>query len=111
MLAKVIDLGKAHSARQSIYDPSLRLRLGSLLLKAHDEARSETGVDLAMHGQEMDNATASLVRMNMVLHDCPGAVIHRENTLASPFFKAGRQSLEDVRLHGCQSAVLYQGLG
>ncbi|MEO9215853.1 MAG: type I restriction-modification system subunit M [Rhodanobacter sp.] len=85
VLAKVIDLGKAHSAKQSIYDPTCGS--GSLLLKAHDEAKSEAGVDLAMHGQEMDNATASLARMNMVLHDCPGAVIHRENTLASPFFK------------------------
>lgn len=85
VLAKVIDLGKAHSAKQSIYDPTCGS--GSLLLKAHDEAKSEAAVDLAMHGQEMDNATASLARMNMVLHDCPGAVIHRENTLASPFFK------------------------
>jgi type I restriction enzyme M protein len=85
VLAKVIDLGKAHSAKQSIYDPTCGS--GSLLLKAHDEAKSEAGVDLAMHGQEMDNATASLARMNMVLHDCPGAVIHRENTLANPFFK------------------------
>ena len=43
--------------------------------KAHDEAKSRTGLDLALYGQEMDNATSALARMNMVLHDCPTAEI------------------------------------
>jgi hypothetical protein len=35
----------------------------------------------------MDNATAALSRMNMVLHDCPTAEIWRDNTLANPHFR------------------------
>src|SRR5437588_2229277 len=36
----------------------------------------------------MDNATAALTRMNMILHDCPTAEIWKDNALASPHFKA-----------------------
>ena len=61
---------------------------GSLLLKAHDEAKSCTGLDLAIYGQEMDNATAALARMNMILHDNPTAEIWQGNTLASPHWPA-----------------------
>ena len=84
-MALVIDLGKASSAGQSIYDPTCGS--GSLLLKAHDEAKHRTGLDLALYGQEMDNATSALARMNMVLHDCPTAEIWQANTLSSPHFK------------------------
>jgi len=35
----------------------------------------------------MDNATAALARMNMILHDCPTAEIWKDNTLSSPHFK------------------------
>ncbi|MBF0273320.1 MAG: type I restriction-modification system subunit M [Magnetococcales bacterium] len=85
VMAMVIDLGKATRADQSIYDPTCGS--GSLLLKAHDEAKSRTGLDLALYGQEMDNATSALARMNMVLHDCPTAEIWQDNTLAAPHFK------------------------
>ena len=84
VIAQVIELGKAKDTRQSIFDPTCGS--GSLLLKAHDEAKSRTGLDLALYGQEMDNATAALSRMNMVLHDCPTAEIWRDNTLANPHF-------------------------
>lgn len=84
-MALVIDLGKAKSPWQSIYDPTCGS--GSLLLKAHDEAVSRTGLDLAIYGQEMDNATSALARMNMVLHDCPTAEIWQDNTLSRPHFK------------------------
>jgi type I restriction enzyme M protein len=84
-MALVLDLGRAHSAGQSIYDPTCGS--GSLLLKAHDEAKHRTGLDLALYGQEMDNATSALARMNMVLHDCPTAEIWQANTLSSPHFK------------------------
>jgi type I restriction enzyme M protein len=83
-MALVIDLGKASSAGQSIYDPTCGS--GSLLLKAHDEAKHRTGLDLALYGQEMDNATSALARMNMVLHDCPTAEIWQANTLSAPHF-------------------------
>ncbi|MDO8539962.1 MAG: N-6 DNA methylase, partial [Opitutaceae bacterium] len=66
----------------------------SLLLKAHDEARSGTGFDLALYGQEMDNATAALAKMNMILHDCPTAEIWQDNTLSTPYFKHADGSLK-----------------
>jgi type I restriction enzyme M protein len=84
-MSMVIDLGKASRADQSIYDPTCGS--GSLLLKAHDEAKNRTGLDLALYGQEMDNATSALARMNMVLHDCPTAEIWQDNTLSHPHFK------------------------
>ncbi len=84
VMAQVIELGRATSGKQSIFDPTCGS--GSLLLKAHDEAKTRTGLDLALYGQEMDNATAALSRMNMVLHDCPTAEIWRDNTLANPHF-------------------------
>jgi type I restriction enzyme M protein len=85
IMSMVIDLGKASRADQSIYDPTCGS--GSLLLKAHDEAKNRTGLDLALYGQEMDNATSALARMNMVLHDCPTAEIWQDNTLSHPHFK------------------------
>ena len=84
-MALVLDLGKASNPGQSIYDPTCGS--GSLLLKAHDEAKHRTGLDLALYGQEMDNATSALARMNMVLHDCPTAEIWQANTLSAPHFK------------------------
>ncbi len=85
VMAKVAGAGSVKSAKQSIHDPTCGS--GSLLLKAHDEAKSQTGLDLALYGQEMDNATSALARMNMILHDCPTAEIWKDNVLASPHFK------------------------
>ncbi|MBA2659868.1 MAG: type I restriction-modification system subunit M [Nitrosospira sp.] len=85
VMAQVLGLDAASRSDQSIYDPTCGS--GSLLLKAHDEAKSRTGLDLALYGQEMDNATSALARMNMVLHDCPTAEIWQANTLAAPHFK------------------------
>jgi len=85
VMSMVIDLRAAKRADQSIYDPTCGS--GSLLLKAHDEARSRTRLDLALYGQEMENATAALAKMNMVLHDCPTAEIWKDNSLAAPYFK------------------------
>ncbi|MCF8168451.1 MAG: N-6 DNA methylase, partial [Rhodoferax sp.] len=92
IMSMVIDLGKASHSAQSIYDPTCGS--GSLLLKAHDEAKSRTGLDLALYGQEMDNATSALARMNMVLHDCPTAEIWQDNTLSHPHFKQTSGSLK-----------------
>jgi len=85
IMSRVIDLGKASSSAQSLYDPTCGS--GSLLLKAHDLAQSRTGLDLAIYGQEMDNATRALARMNMILHDCPTAEIWQDNTLSDPHFR------------------------
>lgn len=85
IMAQVIGLAGATDSKQSIYDPTCGS--GSLLLKAHDEAKSATGLDLAIYGQEMDNATSALAKMNMILHDCPTAEIWKDNTLSAPHFK------------------------
>lgn len=85
VLTQVVGVAKATRADQTIYDPTCGS--GSLLVKAHDEAKNATGLDLAIYGQEMDNATASLAKMNMVLHDAASAEIWQDNTLSSPHFK------------------------
>jgi len=84
IMARVIGIDKAKSQKETIYDPACGS--GSLLLKAHDAAKSSTGFDLAIYGQEMDNATAALSRMNMWLHDAGTAEIKNNNTLSSPEF-------------------------
>jgi type I restriction enzyme M protein len=85
VMAKVIGVGSARSASQTIHDPTCGS--GSLLLKAHDEAKGTAGLDLTLYGQEMDNATAALAWMNMILHDCPTAEIWKDNVLSNPHFK------------------------
>jgi type I restriction enzyme M protein len=91
VMAQLVGLDRASSAMQTIYDPTCGS--GSLLLKAHDLAKSRTGHDLTIYGQEMDNATSALARMNMVLHDCPTAEIWPANSLSSPHFKDERNAL------------------
>jgi hypothetical protein len=91
VMAQVIGLDKATSATQTIFDPTCGS--GSLLLKAHDLAKGRTGHDLTIYGQEMDNTTSALARMNMVLHDCPTAEIWPANSLSSPHFKDERNAL------------------
>lgn len=80
IMAKVIGIGAADKANQTIYDPTCGS--GSLLLKAADEAK----VKISIYGQEMDNATAALARMNMILHDNPEAEIWKDNTLSEPHY-------------------------
>ncbi|NMO14525.1 SAM-dependent DNA methyltransferase [Pyxidicoccus fallax] len=85
IMAKVIGVGSASSSNQTIHDPTCGS--GSLLIKAHDEAKSATGFDLALYGQEMDNATRALARMNLILHDCAFGEVWQDNTLSAPHFK------------------------
>ncbi len=85
IMAQVIGLGSVENQKQTIYDPTCGS--GSLLLKAHDEAISRTGYDLALYGQEKDNSTVALAQMNMWLHECPTAEIApAKSTISSPFF-------------------------
>ncbi len=83
VMAKVIGIGDAERQSQTIYDPTCGS--GSLLLKAADE--SSTGVTI--YGQELDNATAALARMNMILHENPTAEIWQDNSLARPHWVDG----------------------
>jgi len=91
IMAQLVGLSSASSAQQTIYDPTCGS--GSLLLKAHSVALRK-GHDLAVYGQEMDVATAGLARMNMILHECPGAEIERENTLSAPAYLNADGSLK-----------------
>ena len=88
VMAKVIGINKASSPSQTIYDPTCGS--GSLLLKVADE--SMTGVTI--YGQEMDNATAALAKMNMILHDNPTAEIWQDNSLSNPHFKQNNDNLK-----------------
>ncbi len=81
VIAKVVGVADAVSQQQTIYDPTCGS--GSLLLKAADE----TPHKISIYGQEMDNSTAALAKMNMILHGHPSAIIHQDNTLAEPFWK------------------------
>lgn len=92
IMSQVIDLASASDSKQTIYDPTCGS--GSLLLKAHDEAKSITGLDLAVYGQEMDNATSALAKMNMILHDCPTAEIWKDNSLSAPNWKDQQGNLK-----------------
>jgi len=86
ILAKVIGISAANTkAATTAYDPTCGS--GSLLLKVAAEA----GKQITLEGQEMDVATAGLARMNMILHDFPGAIVMTGNTLAAPKFKDGEK--------------------
>ena len=80
IMAKVIGIGPDTTQEQTIYDPTCGS--GSLLLKAADEAPNE----ITIYGQEKDNATYALARMNMILHNYATANIKHGNTLAAPEF-------------------------
>ena len=80
IMAKVIGIGPDTQQDQTIYDPACGS--GSLLLRAADEAPR----GLSIYGQEKDNATHALARMNMILHDNVTADLRHGNTLAAPDF-------------------------
>lgn len=81
ILSKVIGINSETDQSQTVYDPTCGS--GSLLLKASDEAPR----GLSIFGQEMDNATSALARMNMILHDNATAKIWKGNTIADPQWK------------------------
>ena len=88
ILAKVVGITAKTRQDQAVYDPTCGS--GSLLLKVAAEAPR----GLTIYGQEMDNATAALARMNMILHDHPTAEIWKDNTLSSPYWKNSDGSLK-----------------
>ena len=108
IMAKVVGISSATRSDQTIHDPTCGS--GSLLLKAHDEARGATGLDLAIYGQEMDNATKALAMMNMILHDCPTAEIWQDNSLSTPHFKQPDGKLKTFDFVVANSAVLHQSV-
>lgn len=88
ILAKVVGINKQTQQDATVYDPTCGS--GSLLLKASDEAPR----GLTIYGQEMDNATSALARMNMILHDNATAKIWKGNTLTDPQWKEDNDRLK-----------------
>lgn len=90
IMAKIIGINNKNSTTDTtIYDPTCGS--GSLLLKVADEAEHK----ITIYGQEKESATSGLARMNMVLHDCPTALIRctGNSTLSDPQFLEGNGSL------------------
>lgn len=85
ILAKVIGIGPNTRQDDTVYDPTCGS--GSLLLKVADE--SPRGISI--YGQEKDNATWALSRMNMILHGNEDAEIRKGDTITNPQFTAAGQ--------------------
>ena len=82
VMAKVIGLGNAKKGKKTtIYDPTCGS--GSLLLRA----MCETPDGATIYGQEKDNATVGLAKMNMILHNEIYADIKQGDTINDPQFK------------------------
>ena len=81
ILAKVVGIDASVTQDMTVYDPTCGS--GSLLLKAAAEAPN----GISIYGQENDNATWALSKMNMILHGSESAEIWNGNTLTSPNFK------------------------
>ena len=88
ILSKVIGITNETDQSETVYDPTCGS--GSLLLKASDEAPR----GLSIFGQEMDNATSALARMNMILHNNATAKIWKGNTISDPQWKDGNGKLK-----------------
>ena len=81
VIAKISGIHNAVTTNKTtVYDPTCGS--GSLLLKVGDEARAK----VTLYGQEKDETTSGLARMNMILHNNPTALIVQGNTLTNPLF-------------------------
>jgi type I restriction enzyme M protein len=83
ILAKVVGIGSGTRQDQTVYDPTCGS--GSLLLKAAAEAPR----GMTIYGQEKDNATWALSKMNMILHGNEIADLRKGDTITSPQFTSG----------------------
>lgn len=79
---------------ERIYDPTCGS--GGLLLKAYNKVQSRK---VAVYGQEVNNQTWSLCKMNMFLHGVDDAVIWQGDTLANP------QNIKEDKLMKFQCVV------
>jgi type I restriction enzyme M protein len=83
VIAKIVGIGPGTRRDQRAYDPTCGS--GSLLLKVAAEAPR----GITIYGQEKDNATWALSRMNMILHENEDADIRKGDTITSPQFVEG----------------------
>lgn len=88
ILAKVVGIGPNTRQDQTVYDPACGS--GSLLLKAAAEAPR----GMTIYGQEKDNATWALSRMNMILHGNEIADIAKGDTITNPQFVTAGERLQ-----------------
>ena len=85
ILAKIVGIGPNTRQDQTVYDPTCGS--GSLLLKVAAEAPR----GITIYGQEKDNATWALAKMNMILHGNEDADIRKGDTITSPQFTKGAE--------------------
>ncbi|WP_265576780.1 type I restriction-modification system subunit M [Gulosibacter molinativorax] len=78
VVAQVVGINSQTRQDETVYDAACGS--GSLLLKA--AAQAPRG--MTIYGQEKDNATWALSRMNMILHGNETAEIHKGDTITSP---------------------------
>ena len=83
IIAMVLEMGEFERASNTIYDPACGS--GSLLLRALGETPRQ---NLSIRGQEKDATTASLAKLNMLLHGILNAKIEVGDTLNDPKFKS-----------------------
>lgn len=81
ILASVLGIDDQTPQDMTAYDPTCGS--GSLLLKVNDQAPN----GLTLYGQEKEQATAALAKMNMVLHNSASADIWQGDTLVQPQWK------------------------
>lgn len=85
IMAQVLEIPKDTPRSTTVYDPTCGS--GSLLIKVADSAPN----GLSIYGQEKDNATWALSRMNMILHGNETHDIRQGDTLSDPKFLKGEQ--------------------
>ena len=85
VLSKIVGIGPDTKRSQTVFDPTCGS--GSLLIKAAAEAPH----GLTIYGQEKDNATWALCKMNMILHSNATALIKLGDTITNPQFTTGGQ--------------------
>src|SRR5689334_8728044 len=93
ILAKVVGIGPDTKPNETVFDPTCGS--GSLLLKAAAEAPK----GLTVYGQEKDNATWALARMNAILHSYADNDIRKGDTITNPqFVKSGQLQTFDFQV-------------
>ncbi|WP_258376538.1 type I restriction-modification system subunit M [Curtobacterium sp. MCBD17_028] len=83
VLVKVVGINSKTHQYETVYDPACGS--GSLLLKAAAEAPR----GMTIYGQEKDNATWALSKMNMILHGNETAEIYKGDTITNPQLTEG----------------------
>lgn len=88
IMAKIIGISGATKESQTLYD--MACGSGSLLIRAADEAP----VQLTIYGQEKEDTTGGLAKMNLVLHNkATGTIWAGKNTMSNPQTPNGGKGL------------------